>query len=195
MNRGIIRILTPACVFFLIFAIVGCTKTLEEQVAIARAQYTITLSDVSEDGPDDPPSAPENAGATMMAEAAESTMEAGEEAAEGEEGGEGEGEGEEMENEGPRSTNVLFDLVVHFRGKKALDGITVDVTHADEFEDEKGVYQQYIETAGMINGETRQVDFTLEGMTVEDGDAFSVTLASGVPADLSNYPEFSEPAP
>ena len=57
------------------------------------------------------------------------------------------------------------------------------------------LYQQWIDTAGMINGDTRQVDFVLEGMEVEDGEAFAVTLASGVPADLGNYPEFSEPAP
>ena len=35
----------------------------------------------------------------------------------------------------------------------------------------------------------------LANQEVEDGDAFAVTLASGVPADLGNYPEFSEPAP
>ena len=91
--------------------------------------------------------------------------------------------------------NVLFDLVVYFRGRKALKGITVDVTHADDADQEKAVYQQWIDTDGMINGDTRQVDFLLEGMEVEEGDAFAVTLASGVPADLGNYPEFSEPPP
>ena len=64
-------------------------------------------------------------------------------------------------------------------------------THADQ----ETTYQHYIDTAGMINGDTRQVDFLLEGLEFEEGDAFAVTLAQGVPADLSQYREFSEPAP
>ena len=126
--------------------------------------------------------------AEAVAEAAESAMVASEAAVAQETSEEA---AEEETAEGPRSQDVLFDLVVSFRGTASLDGITVDVTQAGADEQEKARYHHYIETGGMLDGETRQVEFVLEGLEVEEGDAFSVTLASGVPAELGAYREFS----
>lgn len=183
------RTLKTTCVCLLLFTLAGCTKTIEEQIAEARAQYTVTLEDVwIED--EVPVEDDQDSGAAEAVAVAEEAA-VGEEAVDSEEAAEG--EEDEIASSGPRSQNVLFELVVLFRGRKALDGITVDITHVDEFEEEKNTHLQYIDTAGMTSGETRQVDFELEGLMVEDGDAFSVTLSSGIPADLSNYREFAEP--
>ena len=195
MPWNISNSLSFLCVAALVVMVAGCeTGTPEEKIAKVRAQYKVELNSWrAQELPQAEPPMAEEAGEAVAeaAVAAEAAAVAGEEAAEGE----GHDMEEEIAESGPRSYNVLFDLVVYFRGKKALDGITVDVTHNDAAQQEKAVYQQWIETAGMVNGDTRQVDFLLEGMEVEEGDAFAVTLASGVPADLGNYPEFSEPAP
>jgi hypothetical protein len=164
----------------------GCAPgSPEEQIAKIRAGYTVELNSwrALEPAAEEPAEAAEEA--VAMAEAAATATEEG--AAE-----------EVMEEEmmaGPQPKNVLLDLVVYFRGRKSLKGITVDVTHADAAQQEKATYRQYVETAGMINGDTRQIDFLLEGLTVEEGDAFAVGLAEGIPADLGQYREFSEPAP
>ena len=190
MRWNILRSLTSLCVAALVMTVVGCgLESPEEKVAKIRSEYTIELNSWEAQ---EPPSAVEETMEEAVAEAAvaETPATAEEGAAEDEMPM----DEEEIES-GPQPRDVLFDLVVYFRGRKALKGITVDVTHADAADQEKAVYQQWIDTAGMINGETRQVDFVLEGMEVEDGDAFAVTLASGVPADLGKYREFSEPAP
>ncbi len=195
MSRHIHPVLSIALLALALLLAAGCDSgTPEEKIAKVRAQYKVELNSWSaQDPPQAEPAMEEEAG-EAAAEASETAAVAAEAAAE--EGGEAEeGAMDEEEVTGPQPKNVLFDLVVYFRGRKALKGITVDVTHADSAQQEKAIYQQWIDTAGMINGDTRQVDFVLEGMEVEDGDAFAVTLASGVPADLGNYPEFSEPAP
>ncbi len=199
MSRHIRSVLPFALLAFALLLTAGCdTGTPEEKIAKIRAQYKVELNSWSAQ---DPPQAEspmeESAGdegaeaVAVAAAAAEAGAAAAAEAAEEAE----EGAMDEEEMSGPQPKNVLFDLVVYFRGRKALEGITVDVTHADSAQQEKAVYQQWLDTAGMINGDTRQMDFMLEGMEVEDGDAFAVTLASGVPADLGNYAECSEPAP
>ncbi len=192
MSRHSHSVLSIVLLALALLLATGCDSgTPEEKVAKVRAQYKVELNSWSAQ---DPPQAepPMEEAAEAVAEAAEAAgaAETAEAAAEAEEGAM-----DEEEMSGPQPNNVLFDLVVYFRGRKALKGITVDVTHADASQQEKAVYQQWIDTTGMFNGDTRQVDFMLEGMEVEDGDAFAVTLASGVPADLGNYPEFSEPAP
>ncbi|NND71298.1 MAG: hypothetical protein HKN43_06945 [Rhodothermales bacterium] len=185
--------MTFACLASFVLTIVGCNiKSTQEQVAAARAQYTVTLNDVTAAEELEPELENEAGLAESAAEAAEIASATEEAAAEGEETDEG---AMGMEDEGPQSTNVLFDILVSFQGKNPLDGITVDVTHVDEDEEEKGVYLQFVDTAGMLDGETRQVDFELEGVAVEDGDAFSVTLASGVPANAGDYREFSQASP
>lgn len=199
MRRNTLRSLTSLCVAALVMTVVGCgPQSPEAKIAQIRDGYTIELNTWHTQEPPTEPLAIEEAvaeaaEAAAVAMSAEAAATAGE-AATAEESAEGEEMEENMES-GPQPKNVLFDLVVYFRGRKALEGITVDVTHSDDAQQEKAVYQQYIETAGMVNGDTRQVDFLLEDLMVEDGDAFAVTLASGVPADLGNYREFSEPAP
>ncbi len=197
MPWNITKSLTFLCIATLVVMLAGCgPKSPEAKIAQVRAGYKIELNSwrALKPEPEPEPALEEAAEAAAVAVAAEAAATATAEAAEASEEGAAE-EGMEEAEMGPQPKNVLFDLVVFFRGRKALDGITVDVTHSDANQQEKGVYQQYIETAGMVNGDTRQVDFLLEGLLVEEGDAFAVGLTEGVPADLGKYREFSEPAP
>ncbi len=157
--------------------------TPEEKVAKIRSGYTIEL----------------NTWKKVARQEEETAAEEGEpedEAATAETGEEGAQEGApEEEVSGPVPTDVLFDLVVYFRGRESLDGLTVDISHANAAQEEKGVYRQYVEIPGMVNGETRQTDFVLEDLPFEEGDVFAVEVVEGVPEDLAAYPEFSESAP
>ncbi|MEM6456930.1 MAG: hypothetical protein AAF772_17700 [Acidobacteriota bacterium] len=170
------------------------------RVDYVRAQYTVQLNSWLPQAPEPPPVEPlpvevdetatEGAEATdeAVASAAAAAEEAAEEAAEGE----ADGETEPIET-GPATTAILFDLLVNFQGDEALPGITVEVTHAGADEQEKDVRLQYIETPGIVKGATKQVDFVLEGFAYEDGDLFSVDLATSVPADArGNYPEYAD---
>lgn len=181
-SRSTARPLALASLALLLLAAACGPGSPEEEIAQIRASYTVELNSwrTLEPEPAEPP----------MDEMADETEEAADEA------------GEETDEfavdetaTGPQPKDVLFDLVVYFKGRKALAGITIDVTHADAAKTEKAVYHHYIETAGIVNGETRQVDFVLAGLEVEEGDGFAVTVAPGVPADRSEYREFSEPAP
>ena len=194
MRWNTLKVLTSLCVAVLILSAPGCPSTSpEEQIVKIRDGYTIELNSWSAQEP-------EEAAVEEMAEAAEAaTAVAASAAAVASEEGAAEEEmpmDEEEVESGPQPKNILFDLVVLFRGRKALNDITVDVTHADADQQKKAVYQQWIDTAGMGNGETRQVDFVLEGLEVEEGDAFSVLLREVVPPEeRGKYREFSEPTP
>lgn len=169
----------------LLFPLAACgPSTPEGKVAQIRAGYTIELNSWKKVKPqvetaaaDEEPAAEE--GSPEGEAAASETDEAAAPAA----------------AMGPEPTDVLFDLVVYFRGRKSLAGVTVDISHASAAQEEKGVYRQYIATSGMVNGETRQVDFVLHDLPLEDGDVFAVEVVPGVPEDLSAYREFSEPVP
>ena len=172
----------------------GCApKSPEEQVAMSRAEYTVTLNSFLPQRPEPEPilegdmaaEAGEAVG-EAAAMAAESAMEGDEEAAEGE-------EMEEMsEDLGPQSTDILFDLIVRYDGTNPLSGLTLEVSHADAFEKEKASFRHWLELPPMVKSETKQVSFVREIPNFEDGDLFSVELRSAVPAEeRGEYREFS----
>lgn len=170
----------------------GCAPSSpEEQIAKSRSEYEVELSSwkVLQ------PPAAEGAGEAEMAEGEEAAAAGGEEPmAEGEEPMAEESMGEEPMAE-PEGVSIQFDLVVYLRGRDMLKGLTVDLTQADANQQEKAIYHQWVDTSNVLKGSPGQVTFVLEGIVMEEGDVFAASIAPGVPADLSAYREFSEPAP
>lgn len=191
------RTLRPLFPLFLVatLAVVyaGCTPSSpEEQIAKIRSEYEVELSSWKVVTPP----AAEGAGEAEMAEGEEAMAEGEQAMAEGEEPmAEGEeGMGEEAMAE-PEGVSIQFDLVVYLRGRDTLKGLTVDLTQADASQQEKAVYHQWVDTSNVLKGSPGQVTFVLEGVVMGEGDVFAASIAPGVPADLSAYREFSEPAP
>ncbi len=202
ISRVLLCVIVVACVAVL----TGCAaKSPEDQIAETRTQYTVRLNtwaprdpepmvdegmmegDAMAAGAEAAESAAE--AAESVAEAAESAVEAGEEMAEGEE--------EVTEADVvPQTRKIFFDLIVRFDGTKSLPGITVDITHADAFEKEKGQHRYWLDTAGMLKSDTRQIDFELEDVEFVDGDVFSVALRPQVPPEeRGEYREFTVTGP
>lgn len=201
MQLQISKVLLCSIVVCVAFGLVACTPpTPEEQVAASRAQYKVTLNAFV---PQDPP----------VEETAPELIGGGEDGIElvdmevagvvGEEGADGEAvaaaaadeTGEEViEDAGPATRDILFDLVVIFDGSDPLPGLTLDVSQADPFEKEKATFRHYIELDPMVKSETKQVSFILEGIeNYEEGDLFSVNLREYVaPEDRGEYREFVE---
>lgn len=189
MNRVLSPIVPAVLLAVPLLAAVACSPgSPEEQIAQIRAEYTIELNSwqpvfeeeeaLDESSAEGDVAAPDEPGEAAGEEAGEAGEEAGEKTA-----------------SGPQPKDILFDLVIYFKGRKSLPGITVDVTHAGASQEEKAVYRQYIETPGIVSGETRQADFVLEDLVVEEGDVFAIEVVPGIPADLSQYREFSETGP
>ena len=182
-------ILLPVLVASLFLA--GCPeKSPELVVAEQRAKYTVKLNTFMAKEPE-PAETMEVMEGEMAAAAEEAAV--AEEAEMVEEGAEGEGEEEMAEPEGPSSTTVFFDLLVNYDGRDApLPGITVDISHADPFEKEKGAYKHWIDTSGMVRGQMTQFDFELDVPDFETGDVFSVDLRSNIPPEeFGDYREFA----
>ncbi len=189
MARTLRTLLPLLLVVTLGTALSGCAESSpEEKIAKIRSAYEVQLNSWRVLAP-------------PVAEAA--AGEAGEEGtAEGEPTAEGEGEDPAAEGveamaepAAPQRVSIQFDLVVYLRGRESLPGITVDITQADANQQEKAVYRQWVDTTNVMKGSPGQSDFILEGIVMEEGDVFAATIAPGVPADLSAYREFSEPAP
>lgn len=95
--------------------------------------------------------------------------------------------------EGPQPTDILFDVIIHFEGRTPLPGITVDITHADAFENVKEERRHYIDTSGIGDDLTRQLSFVLGGWSYEPGDKFSLELRQQVPPEeQAEYREFQD---
>ena len=160
----------------------GCApKSPEEKIAAARAKYAmqpsgILVREIEPEPAAEAMDAEEGAAAEAMAEDEEVTDELEFEAPEG----------------GPRTVNVLFDLILTFDGREALPGITIEVTHRDPFEKEKAHFRQWIETAGLGRGEARQISFEKEIANFETGDDFAIEIRPFVPPEeRGNYREFA----
>lgn len=184
MSR-LMSIVLIALLVLLVLPMTACGPSSPEgKTAQIRAGYKIEINSWRAMEKDPPP----------VEEGAEETEASAEETGDATGDEAGEEAGEEMAT-GPQTTDIFFDLIIYFRGKKSLEGLTVDITHASASEEAKGTYQVYVETPGIVNGETQQADFLLEDVPFEEGDRFALTLVEGVPEDLGNYREFSEPAP
>ena len=200
VDRNLPKLALPA-LLLIATALVACgPSSPEDRVAAIRAEYTIELNSwrMLEKEPaaatiGDEDEAEE--GATAEGDAAEDTAaESG--AAEIGDADAGSGEGNEAAA-APASpgTDVEFDLVIYFRGRESLPGITVDITQADSSEQEKAVYRRFVDTAGIVKGETRQAAFVIEGLEIAEGDIFAASVKPGIPADLAAYQEFSDASP
>ena len=183
----------------LVLALAACPPQPPEiRILEARSEYSlepqgILINELEADAAEEgPPAAEMAAEADVAAEAAVAAEASAEEAAEGENLDE-----ENAEPAGPRSVEVLVDLLVRFGDKgEALPGITVEVVQNVPFQKEKKRHLTWIETAGLMKGEQRQVSVSLEVDNYEDGDEFSVEWNAFVPPEKrGEYREFAESAP
>ena len=185
MRRSIIS-LAVLCAALFTWA---CTEaTPEEKVAKARARYNVTLNGYF---PKEQPAPAIEVPAVAEEGEAVADAEAVADEAAGEEGE----EGMEEEPVAPRGVDILLDLIVQHDMDDALPGITVDIEMVDPELNPKGSWRVYIETAGLPKANQKQVTHVLEATDWEEGDAFSATIVSGVPADLGEYREFATAGP
>lgn len=176
----------------------------DAKVTATRGEYTVRLESFTANLPD-PPDALNLDEALVEGEVAEAAMaeaaqgaeaevaEVAEEVAEGAEEG-----AEEMaaEESGSEVAEVILHLLIQFKGSEALPGITVEVTQQDPFGSEKEPTLHWVETAGMVKNDLKQVDLKLEGIEYTEGDAFSVLLRQAVPAaERGGYREYAEAGP
>ncbi len=202
MRQRISRVLLCVVAVTCIAVLTGCAaKSPEEKVAEIRSQYTVRLNTwaprdpepMVDEGMGDPMS--EDGAEGAVAEVAEAAAEESAAMAEGDESTEESAE-EMAADTGPQTRAIFFDLIVRFDGLESLPGITVDITHADAFQKEKGQYHYWLDTPGMVKSDTRQIDFELEDVEFIDGDVFSVALRTPVaPEERGDYREFADVAP
>ncbi len=168
-------------------------KSPEARVLEARSNYALTPTGFLVQELETEEAAGEDVAAEEVAAVAEEAAAVAEEAA-GEEMAEGD---VEMAPAGPRSAEVLFDLMVRFNAVgDALPGITVEIVHNDPFQKEKGRHLMWVDTPGLRKGEERQVPIKLEVDNYEDGDEFSVEFSEFVPPEKrGDYREFAEAGP
>ncbi len=189
----------PVLLFaLLMLSIASCGRTDPgERVAAIRGQYSVSLEGFAVDRPGpavDRASEPDPSDGVSVSAEASATAEATATAAEAS-GEEGDAE-DELDEPGPRPAEVMLQLLVRFSGEDPLPGVTVEVTQADREGEQQPPTLHWIETAGIGQGELRQVDLALEGVPYEEGDAFSVTLRPNIPAeDRGQYREFAQTDP
>lgn len=199
MGQSSNRILV--CLLLILAAVVltACPqKSPEAQVLEARDKYSLEPSGILINELEAEAEPVGEAASEMVAEAAEAVAVAAEAAAEGEAA-----EGEEMLDEetaapqGPRSVEVMVDLLVRFNATgEALPGVTVEIVQNDPFQKEKDRHLAWVETAGLRKGEQRQVSVRLEVDNYEDGDEFTVEWNAFVePEKRGEYREFAEASP
>lgn len=198
MGQSSNRILV--CLLLILAAVVltACPqKSPEQQVLEARDKYSLEPSGILINELETEAEPAGEAAAEMVAEAAEAAAVAAEATAEGEAA-----EGEILDEEtaapqGPRSVEVMVDLLVRFNATgEALPGITVEIVQNDPFQKEKDRHLAWVDTAGLRKGEQRQVSVGLEVDNYEDGDEFTVEWNAFVPPEKrGEYREFAESGP
>ncbi len=170
----------------------------EARVLEARDKYTLEPTGVLVQELEAEAAAAEEEAGEMVAEAVEAVAVAAAAEAVAEETAEGENLDEEMAApQGPRSVEVMIDLMVRFNATgDALPGVTVEVVQNDPFQKEKGRHLTWVETPGLRKGEERQVSVELEIQNYEDGDEFSIEWNAFVPPEKrGDYREFADAAP
>lgn len=191
----------PLCLLLVLVAIVltACPqKSPEARVLEARSKYSLEPTGflVQELEAEEAAGAEASPAAVVAEEV--SVAASASEAAVAEEAAEGEVLDEETAaSAGPRSVEVMFDLLVRFNATgEALPGITVEFVQKGPFQKEKARYLHWVETQGLRKGEERQVPVKLEVDNYEDGDEFNVEFSEFVPPEKrGEYREFAEAAP
>lgn len=196
-----IRSKLPVClaVAGLALAFSACPKkSPEARVIEARGNYSLQPTGFLVRELETEAVTPEEAG-EEVAVAAEAAASAEAVAVAAEAAAEEAAEGEVLDEEtaipqGPRSVEVMFDLLVRFNSSAdALPGITVEIVQNDASQNEKAKYLEWVETEGLRKGEARQVPIRLEVENYEDGDEFSVEWNEFVPPEKrGDYREFAE---
>ncbi len=167
----------------------GCAeKTPMEKIVETRAQYTVQLNTWLPQEPEIEPVDPvegELEGAEAEGGEAEVTEEAAEESA-------AEETAEEAVEPEPQPTDILFDVILYFKGEESLPGITLDIILAGPDEQEKATYRYWADTADMLKGSPLQFNFVLRVPEFEPGDVFSMEVRWPIPeAELVEYGEFA----
>lgn len=164
------------------------------EVEEARTRYSAEVASFSVDqrpreGALEPPPAGDEA--TGEAEAGETA--APPVASEAEAGDEAAGEATEPAEPVEVRQDVLLDILLRFDGHDPLPGVTLDITHADADDREKGVYRAYIDTTGVHRGPPAQIVHRLEDVPYVEGDGFHAEVRSPVPAgERDLYRELAE---
>lgn len=193
-NRRLSSWLVSSLALGSLIALVACQPSdPAAQVAKARGDYQVKLNSFLVMEPEVPEvvepeldPATDTGGMAVSGAVAAVAAETAEEAEEG-------GEEAIPEEVGPRTSTVLFDLVVRFEGSDPLPGVTVEISHVDAERNEKELRFHYLETGEIRRGGSQQIELVLEGFEIEEGDAFSVDLQSFVaPEDYGRYREFAE---
>ncbi len=194
MGQSSNRILACSLVLAAV-ALTACPQQSPEALVLeARSKYTLEPTGFLVQDLEAEEGSAEEETAEATAVAAEATAVAAEAA----EAAEGEAIEEEVaELAGPRSVEIMLDLLVRFNATgDALPGITVEIAHKDPFQKERGRYLTWIETTGLRKGEERQVPVRLEIDNYEDGDEFSVEWSAFVPPEKrGEYREFAGATP
>lgn len=171
------------------------------KVTAARAEYTVRLENFTANLPEpiDELSFDSQGEEGAAAEASEAVAEASAAAAEESTGSDEAGEApmdEEAVMAEASTPEIILHLLVQFKGREPLPGITVEVTRQDPFGDEKEPTLHWIETGSMAKNDIQQVDLKLEDAEYEEGDAYSVLLRQIVPPeDHARYREYAEAGP
>ena len=184
-------------------ALTACAqKSPEERVAEARTKYSIRSTSFLPQEPAAPVDAMDEGmmGDEMVDETSDGEMPADAATEDSVDGTMDDADGDAMADAGGEGDGmatakheVLFDLIVQFDGNDPLPGVTVEITHADPFEKEKGSFRHYLETGPMVKSETKQLSFTVPDLDFVDGDLFSVDIRGHVPPEeRGEYREFAE---
>lgn len=93
----------------------------------------------------------------------------------------------------PVKKDVLIDVLIGTESSgEVLPGLTLDIDHVDSSRELKERYLYWVDTSKVLKGSNTQVTIVIEDVDYEEGDAFSVSVRSAVPAEeRSGYREFS----
>jgi len=187
-----VRLVLSLCLLALL---VGCAqKSPEQRVAEARAKYTVDISACVPQAPAEAQAAPDEGTTDDDASSADLQTEEGEQAQKEEVTDATEMADEPLEPPAPAVTTILCDVLVRYDGHDPLPGVTLDLSHVGADGTTKTSFREYVETAGLMRGDTRQVALTLEVPDFHEGDQISLDpIRADIPAaERSEYREYAE---
>lgn len=90
---------------------------------------------------------------------------------------------------------VVLDVHLAWNGREALPGITLDLTMIDASGEVKARRKLWVETGGLVRGDSRQIEFTVADLDYREGDGFYVEVRSPIqPEERNEYREFRKEA-